>query len=225
MHSKPLLSLALSLSEFACRHAGLCGLQIFRTAARQLEVLISFHPAQFDAVTIEVQQPEIVAALACTTPVESVLTGCQIPFRSLCIVLRDTFSILEADDNGSGVRALASYKQSLAGNLYALAVAWSPDGRSIAVRKIDPSPDGKSAGVYLVDAATGQGMAALGPRWRLINDFQWLPDSSGLLLAAQDQTGSTRGCPTAAELRSLTFVLGYPICGRLQSSKKLQMSS
>ena len=38
-----------------------------------------------------------------------------------------------ADDNGSGVRTLASYKQSLAGNLYAPAVAWSPDGRSIAV--------------------------------------------------------------------------------------------
>ena len=37
--------------------------------------------------------------------------------------------------------------------------------------------------------------------------------------------GPARGCPTAAELRSLTFVPGYPICGRLQSSKKLQMSS
>jgi eukaryotic-like serine/threonine-protein kinase len=95
-----------------------------------------------------------------------------------------------ADGNGSGVRALASYKQSLAGNLYAPAVAWSPDGRNIAVPKIDPSPDGKSAGLYLVDAATGQGMAALGPRWRVINDYQWLPDSSGLLLAAQDRIGS-----------------------------------
>ncbi|MGB6475190.1 MAG: protein kinase [Candidatus Sulfotelmatobacter sp.] len=95
-----------------------------------------------------------------------------------------------ADDNGSGVRALGSYKQSLAGNLYAPAVAWSPDGRSIAVPKIDPSPDGKSAALYLVDAATGQGMAPVGPRWRVINDYQWLPDSSGLLLAAQDRTGS-----------------------------------
>jgi eukaryotic-like serine/threonine-protein kinase len=95
-----------------------------------------------------------------------------------------------ADGNGSDVRSLASYKQSLAGNLYALAVAWSPDGRSIAVPKIDPSPDGKSAGLYLIDTATAHRMTPVGPRWRLINDYQWLPDSSGLLLAAQDRTGA-----------------------------------
>jgi eukaryotic-like serine/threonine-protein kinase len=94
-----------------------------------------------------------------------------------------------ADGNGSGNRTLASYKQGLAGNLYAPAVAWSPDGRSIAVPKIEPSADGKSAGLYLVDATTGQGMVAVGPRWRVINDFQWLPDSSGLLLAAQERIG------------------------------------
>jgi Tol biopolymer transport system component len=94
-----------------------------------------------------------------------------------------------ADGNGSGIRPLASYKQSLAGNLYAPAVAWSPDGRSIAVPKIEPSADGKSAGLYLVDATTGQGMVAVGPRWRVINDFQWLPDSSGLLVAAEERIG------------------------------------
>jgi eukaryotic-like serine/threonine-protein kinase len=102
----------------------------------------------------------------------------------------DDVELQIADCNGSGARVLASYKQSLAGNLYAPAVAWSPDGRSIAVPKIEPSPDGKSAGLYLVDAATGKGMAPVGPRWRLINDYQWLPDSSGLLLAAQDRIGS-----------------------------------
>jgi Tol biopolymer transport system component len=106
------------------------------------------------------------------------------------IATTDQVDLQIADGNGSGVRRLASYKQSLVGNLYAPAVAWSPDGRSIAVPKIDPSPDGKSAGLYLVDAATGQGMVPVGPRWRLINDYQWLPDSSGLLLAAQDRTGS-----------------------------------
>jgi Tol biopolymer transport system component len=95
-----------------------------------------------------------------------------------------------ADGNGSGVHRLTSYKQALAGNLYAPAVAWSPDGKKIAVPKIDPSPDGKSAGLYLVDAATGQGMTPLGPRWRVISDYQWLPDSSGVLLAAQDRIGS-----------------------------------
>jgi serine/threonine protein kinase/Tol biopolymer transport system component len=106
------------------------------------------------------------------------------------IAKTDEVELQIADGNGSGVRLLASYKQSLAGNLYSPAVAWSPDGRSIAVPKIDPSPDGKSAGLYLVDAATGQGMVPAGPRWRLMNDYQWLPDSSGLLLAAQDRIGS-----------------------------------
>jgi eukaryotic-like serine/threonine-protein kinase len=102
----------------------------------------------------------------------------------------DEVELQITDGNGSGARLLSSYKQSLAGNLYAPAVAWSPDGRSIAVPKIEPGPDGKSAGLYLVDAATGKGMAAVGQRWRLINDYQWLPDSSGLLLAAQDRIGS-----------------------------------
>jgi len=106
------------------------------------------------------------------------------------IAKTDEVELQIADGNGSAVRLLASYKQSLAGNLYSPAVAWSPDGRSIAVPKIDPSPDGKSAGLYLVDAATGQGMVPAGPRWRLINDYQWLPDSSGLLLATQDRIGS-----------------------------------
>jgi serine/threonine protein kinase/Tol biopolymer transport system component len=106
------------------------------------------------------------------------------------IAKTDEVELQIADGNGSGVRLLASYKQSLAGNLYSPAVAWSPDGRSIAVPKIDPSPDGKSAGLYLIDAATGQGMVPAGPRWRLINDYQWLPDSSGLLLATQDRIGS-----------------------------------
>jgi serine/threonine protein kinase/Tol biopolymer transport system component len=106
------------------------------------------------------------------------------------IAKNDEVELQIADVNGSGVRLLASYKQSLAGNLYSPGVAWSPDGRSIAVPKIDPSPDGKSAGLFLVDAATGKGMVPVGPRWRLINDYQWLPDSSGLLLAAQDRIGS-----------------------------------
>ena len=101
----------------------------------------------------------------------------------------DVVDLNIADENGSGVHTLASYRQSLVGTLYAPAVAWSPDGRSIAVPKIDPGPNGKSAGFYFVDAVTGQGMVRVGPRWRQVNDFQWLPDSSGLLLAAQDKTG------------------------------------
>jgi serine/threonine protein kinase/Tol biopolymer transport system component len=105
------------------------------------------------------------------------------------IAKTDVVDLNIADQNGSGVHTLASYRQSLAGTLYAPAVAWSPDGRSIAVPKTEPGPDGKPAGLYLVDAVTGQGMVPIGPRWRQINDFQWLPDSSGLLLAAQDRTG------------------------------------
>jgi eukaryotic-like serine/threonine-protein kinase len=102
----------------------------------------------------------------------------------------DEVELETADRNGSDVRPLGSYKQSMAGNLYALEVAWSPDGRSIAVPKIDPSPDGKSAGLYLVDATTGKGMTPVGPRWRVVNDYQWLPDGSGLLLAAEDRSGA-----------------------------------
>src|SRR6202042_1898646 len=76
-------------------------------------------------------------------------------------------------------------------------VSFSPDGNHMVyalIAKTDEVElqiaDGKSEGLYLVDAATGQGMVPAGPRWRLINDYQWLPDSSGLLLATQDRIGS-----------------------------------
>jgi serine/threonine protein kinase/Tol biopolymer transport system component len=105
------------------------------------------------------------------------------------IAKTDLVELEIADVSGNNIHALASYHQDLAGTLYAPAVSWSPDGRTLAIPKINPSPDGKSAGLYLVDAVTGQGMTPIGPRWRQINDFRWLSDSSGLLIAAQDKSG------------------------------------
>jgi len=42
-----------------------------------------------------------------------------------------------------------------------------------------------------VDPITGKAKPMPGKRWRTIRDFVWLPDGSGLLLAAQDKSGVT----------------------------------
>jgi len=101
--------------------------------------------------------------------------------------------------DGSAPRELSSRKVAVPAGSY-LQVQWSPDGRRIAAAVATSKQSGQFIGLIEVDTATGVERPIAGPAWRNVNDFTWLPDGSGLLLAAQEKTG----------IPSQLWVVGYP---------------
>ncbi len=97
--------------------------------------------------------------------------------------------IMVANRDGSGGRLVATEKAD--GEFSGLVgVRWSPDGKRLAVNRLDgDDPGGLGFSLSEVDVATGSVKRMAGKRWRTIRDFTWLPDGSGLLLAAQEKTG------------------------------------
>jgi len=93
--------------------------------------------------------------------------------------------------DGSEPRKLASRKNPHPGWGSYFTIRWSPDGRSIAAT-IAAAGIGfdQLIGLIEVDTATGQEKPIPGRTWLNISDFAWLPDGSGLLLAAQEKTGA-----------------------------------
>lgn len=66
---------------------------------------------------------------------------------------------------------------------------WSPSGKFIVAHVTDPNePNGLSGTLLKIDVGTGAQQPMPGRHWRLVHDFEWLPDESGLVLAAQDKT-------------------------------------
>jgi eukaryotic-like serine/threonine-protein kinase len=90
--------------------------------------------------------------------------------------------------DGSAPRKLSSHKVAYTAGSY-LAIRWSPDGRRIAASVASSSQTGQFLGLIEVDVATGREQPIAGRNWRNVNDFTWLPDGSGLLMAAQEKTG------------------------------------
>ncbi|MGH9502805.1 MAG: protein kinase domain-containing protein, partial [Terriglobales bacterium] len=96
--------------------------------------------------------------------------------------------VMIAKSDGSGARKVADHPGSIANSGFA--VRWSPDGRRIAVINSLDDPNGLSVGLLEVDIATGQMKPMPGRHWRAILDSAWLPDGSGLLLAALAKSGA-----------------------------------
>jgi len=107
--------------------------------------------------------------------------------------------IFIANVDGSSPRQLSSRKISFPSGSYGL-VRWAPDGRRIATSVADYGATGQVFNLSEVDIATGREKPIAGHGWRNINDFTWLPDGSGLLLAAQEKTG----------IPSQLWILAYP---------------
>jgi Tol biopolymer transport system component len=62
-------------------------------------------------------------------------------------------------------------------------------GKFIVAHVTDANePNGLSGTLVKIDVATGAQQPLPGRHWRLVHDFVWLPDESGLILAAQDKT-------------------------------------
>jgi Tol biopolymer transport system component/predicted Ser/Thr protein kinase len=107
--------------------------------------------------------------------------------------------LMEARADGSGARKLDSRKASMLLGSYQLA-DWSPDGRRIAAVVSEADPKGQDAELVEIEVATGREKPMPVRRWHLVNDFSWLPDGSGLLLAAQD----------TAETPVQLWIVAYP---------------
>jgi Tol biopolymer transport system component/predicted Ser/Thr protein kinase len=108
-------------------------------------------------------------------------------------------ALMVANIDGSGAHKLATRKMSMLSGFY-VSAAWSPDGKKIASYFIDPTEGGQHYTLVEVDTTSGAEKPIEGGKWRQINNMRWLPDGSGLLLAA------LRKSATQAQL----WVVSYP---------------
>ena len=98
--------------------------------------------------------------------------------------------LMISDADGTSPRKLATQKSATQYATFQIA-HWSPDGKRIAAKVTDINdPDGQVGSLEQVDVATGKITPVAGRHWRDIQDFAWLPDGSGFLLAALEKTGA-----------------------------------
>jgi eukaryotic-like serine/threonine-protein kinase len=86
--------------------------------------------------------------------------------------------------------------------------AWVPDGRSITLVVSDPDPGGLYLHLLSVSVSDGSTKPFSPVHWRTVNDISWLPNRSGILIAAQEKTGAPQqiylNTEESAETRKLT---------------------
>jgi eukaryotic-like serine/threonine-protein kinase len=98
--------------------------------------------------------------------------------------------LMVANADGSGARKIAARKSMSYFEAAYSQVQWSPDGQRIASLVSDADPSGQKHGLVEIDVVTGKEKPMPGRRWAEVLDFNWLPDGSGLLLAARDKTSA-----------------------------------
>jgi Tol biopolymer transport system component len=97
--------------------------------------------------------------------------------------------IMVANPDGSARHKVSEYVGSAATANYA--VAWSPDGkRIIALNKAGNDTSGLPVSLIAIDPLTGVQRSIAGRHWREVLDLSWLPDGSGILLAAMEKTAA-----------------------------------
>jgi len=104
-------------------------------------------------------------------------------------VKTNKIEIMLASADGTAKRKLTDYVGSSATGNYA--VAWSPDGKRIAaLNKAGNDPPGLPVSLIEIDPLTGVQRTIAGRHWREVRDFSWLPDGSGISLAAMEKTAA-----------------------------------
>jgi eukaryotic-like serine/threonine-protein kinase len=107
---------------------------------------------------------------------------------SVLDIAANEIALMVAKIDGTGARKLATHKASFQYGFFNI-LRWSPGGKFIATHVTDPNePKGLSGTLIKVDVNTGAQQPMPGRHWRLLHDFVWLPDESGLVIAAQDKT-------------------------------------
>ena len=113
--------------------------------------------------------------------------GSSMAYSSLDVPANE-IALMVSKVDGSGARKLATHKATFQYGFFNI-LRWSPGGKFIVGHVTEPNePNGLSGTLVKVDVATGNLQAMPGRHWRLLHDFVWLPDESGLVLAAQDKT-------------------------------------
>jgi Tol biopolymer transport system component len=113
--------------------------------------------------------------------------GQQMAYASYDVsAARADLMVVNAD--GSGARILATRKASVLLGSYQQ-VQWSPDGKRIAALVAEADPGALNEELVEIEVATGKEKPMPLRHWRAVTDFTWLPDGSGLLLAAQGRSG------------------------------------
>ncbi len=114
--------------------------------------------------------------------------GTQMAYGTFDLGMKEAF-LMVANEDGSNSHKLATRRMTFRGGNYQQ-VHWSPDGKRIVALVWDPQPSGDNSILVAIDATTGVESQMPGGRWREVKDFAWLPDGSGLLVAASGKTAS-----------------------------------
>jgi serine/threonine protein kinase len=113
--------------------------------------------------------------------------GSSMAYTSLDVATNE-IALMVSKVDGSGARKLATHQATFQYGFFNI-LRWSPGGKFIVAHVTDPNePNGLSGTLVKVNVATGAQEPMPGRHWRAIHDFVWLPDESGLLLAAQEKT-------------------------------------
>jgi len=113
--------------------------------------------------------------------------GTSMAYTSLDVATTE-IALMVSKIDGSGARKLATHEATFQYGFFNI-LRWSPGGKFIVAHVTDPNdPNGLSGTLVKIDVATGAQQPMPGRHWRLIHDFVWLPDESGLVLAAQEKT-------------------------------------
>jgi eukaryotic-like serine/threonine-protein kinase len=113
--------------------------------------------------------------------------GSSMAYSSLDIATNEV-ALMVSKIDGSGARKLATHKATFQYGFFNI-LRWSPGGKFLVANVTDPNePNGLAGTLTKVDVATGAQEPMPGRHWRLLHDFVWLPDESGLVVAAQEKT-------------------------------------
>ena len=103
--------------------------------------------------------------------------------------VKDESCLILADSSGTHETTLATRRIGNDVGPFALP-SWAPDGKTIAVAVADPAADGLYFHLMNVSVSDGFVKPFSPVHWRTVNDLLWIPDGSGILIAAQEKTGA-----------------------------------
>jgi eukaryotic-like serine/threonine-protein kinase len=113
--------------------------------------------------------------------------GSSMAYSSLDLASNEV-ALMVSKVDGTGARKLATHKATFQYGFFNI-LRWSPGGKFIVAHVTDPNePNGMSGTLLKIDVDTGAEQPMPGRHWRSVHDFVWLPDESGLIVAAQEKT-------------------------------------